>query len=147
MNPYDVLGVSPSASDEDVAKAYRRLAKKYHPDLHPGDSAAAEQMGRVNRAYDDIKAMRQRGAGPDMGGQGPAYEDPFGPFYTDRTYYWTYRPRRFPIGVFIGVLVVLFLVRLLVSLLFGGFGVPYQTVPGYGAVPYYYYSQASPYGD
>jgi molecular chaperone DnaJ len=45
MNPYDILGVSPNASDEDVAKAYKSLAKKYHPDLNPGDQAAAKRMG------------------------------------------------------------------------------------------------------
>lgn len=153
MNPYDVLGVSPSASDEEIARAYKRLAKKYHPDLHPGDDRAAEQMGRINRAYDDIKAMRQRGTGPDMDGQRPGsgygrtYGEPFDPFAAGRTYYYTYRPRRSPIGVLIGVLVVLFLVRLIVSMLFGGFGGYYYVSPGYGygVAPYYY--QVSPYGD
>lgn len=156
MNPYDVLGVLPSASDEEIARAYKRLAKKYHPDLHPNDQSAAEQMGRINRAYDDIKAARQRGTGPDMGGQtgqaghgyGPAYGNPFDPFNSGRTYYYTYRPRRSPIGVLIGVLVVLFLVRLIVSMLFGGFGSYYYVDPGggYGTAPYYYY-QVVPYGD
>ena len=156
MTPYDVLGVSPGASDEEIAKAYKRLAKKYHPDLHPGDERATEQMGRVNRAYDEIKAMRQRGAGPDMGGRRPdggygqAYADPFGPFSAGGSYYYySYKPpRRSPIGVFIGVMVVFFLVRLLVSMLFGGFGSYYYADPGYGygAAPYYYY-QVVPYGD
>ena len=60
MSPYDILGVAPDATDEQIAKAYKRLAKRYHPDLHPNDAAAAEQMGRVNQAYDQIKAMRDR---------------------------------------------------------------------------------------
>ena len=54
-NPYEVLGVSPGASDEEVTKAYRKLAKKYHPDLNPGDAAAAAKMSEINAAYDQIK--------------------------------------------------------------------------------------------
>ena len=54
-DPYKILGVSPDASDEEVTKAYRRLAKKYHPDLNPGDETAAEKMSEINAAYDMIK--------------------------------------------------------------------------------------------
>ena len=54
-DPYRVLGVSPDASDEEIKKAYRRLAKKYHPDLHPGDAEAAKKMQEVNAAYEQIK--------------------------------------------------------------------------------------------
>ena len=53
-DPYQILGVSPGASDEALKKAYRRLAKKYHPDLNPGDEEAARQMQRVNAAYEQI---------------------------------------------------------------------------------------------
>ena len=42
MNPYQILGISPSASDDEVKKAYRMLSKKYHPDANPGDQAAAD---------------------------------------------------------------------------------------------------------
>ena len=52
MDPYKVLGVAPGASEDEIKKAYRTLAKKYHPDLNPGDKAAAEKMNEINVAYD-----------------------------------------------------------------------------------------------
>ena len=54
-DPYKVLGVSPGASDEEIKRAYRRLAKKYHPDINPGDPVAAKKMQQVNAAYEQIK--------------------------------------------------------------------------------------------
>ena len=54
-DPYKVLGLDHNASDEDVKRAYRALAKKYHPDLNPGDQEAARKMQQVNEAYDQIK--------------------------------------------------------------------------------------------
>jgi len=54
-DPYRVLGLQPGASDEEVRRAYRQLAKKYHPDVNPGDAHAAEMMNRINAAYDQIK--------------------------------------------------------------------------------------------
>ena len=54
-DPYKVLGVSPNASDEEIKKAYRRLAKLYHPDRNPGDATAAKKMQEVNAAYEQIK--------------------------------------------------------------------------------------------
>lgn len=54
-DPYTVLGVSRDASEEDIKKAYRKLAKKYHPDLNPGDEEAAKKMKEINAAYDQIQ--------------------------------------------------------------------------------------------
>ena len=54
-DPYEVLGVDRNASDDEIKNAYRKLAKKYHPDLNPGDEVAAEKMNEVNAAYDAIR--------------------------------------------------------------------------------------------
>ncbi|MEG0035935.1 MAG: DnaJ domain-containing protein [Oscillospiraceae bacterium] len=54
-DPYKVLGVSPGASDDEIKKAYRSLAKRYHPDVNPGDKEAERRMNEINAAYDQIK--------------------------------------------------------------------------------------------
>ena len=55
-DPYQVLGVSRKASEQEVTEAYRRLAKKYHPDLHPNDPLAQKKMAELNVAYEAIKS-------------------------------------------------------------------------------------------
>ncbi len=86
-DPYKVLGVSPNASDEEIKSAYRKLAKKYHPDLHPGDEEAAKKMQQINAAYEAIKNPQK--AQPNPGSQGGSYGgygyDPFGGAW-QRTY-------------------------------------------------------------
>lgn len=81
-NPYKVLGLEPGASEEEVTKAYRTLAKKYHPDLNPGDTAAAEKMSEVNAAYDMIKngwtPESARSSGPSVSYGNPFTGSPFG---------------------------------------------------------------------
>ena len=82
-DPYQILGVSPDASDEEIKKAYRRLAKKYHPDLNPGDAEAAKKMQQINDAYERIKNPGQASSGNQgsygtYGGYG--HYGPFGGF-------------------------------------------------------------------
>lgn len=57
---YSILGVSRNASDDEIKKAYRKLAKKYHPDLNKGDKSAEEKLKNVNRAYEVLSDKQKR---------------------------------------------------------------------------------------
>ena len=73
-DPYKVLGISPGASDDEVKEAYRRLARKYHPDNYvnnPLSDLATEKMKEINEAYDEIQ--RQRKGGGSTGGYRQSY--------------------------------------------------------------------------
>ena len=75
-DPYSVLGVSPSASDDEVKRAYRDLARKYHPDNYhdnPLADLASEKMKEINEAYDAITKSREQG-GYSSGYGGSAYQ-------------------------------------------------------------------------
>ena len=76
-DPYAVLGVNASASDEEVKRAYRDLVKKYHPDNYannPLADLAEAKMKEVNEAYDSIVKMRTQGGYQSSGARGGGYQ-------------------------------------------------------------------------
>ena len=85
---YKILGVSKDVSDADLKKAYRKLAKENHPDLHPGDAVAEARFKDISEAFDVLSDSEQRreydavramggGARFTAGGQGAGFEDVF----------------------------------------------------------------------
>ncbi len=91
-DPYQVLGISRGASDEEIKKAYRSLSRKYHPDANvnnPNKAAAEERFKQVQQAYDQIMKEKQQGTGYDGAYGGNAYGDfgGFGSYYSGRNTY------------------------------------------------------------
>lgn len=78
-NYYEILGVDKKASADEIKAAYRKLAKQYHPDLHPGDKAAAEKFKEINEANETLSDPQKRSAydyeleHPGMGGFGGGF--------------------------------------------------------------------------
>src|SRR6266404_1528634 len=74
---YETLSVKRGASEDEIRKAYRKLARKYHPDLNPGDKSAEDRFKNVQEAYDVLSDSRKRqmydqvGFYSDNGFQGP----------------------------------------------------------------------------
>lgn len=85
---YEVLGIGKSASEDEIKKAYRSQAKKYHPDLHPGDKEAEAKFKEVNEAYEILSNPEKKsrydqfghaGVDPNFGAGG-GYGGGFGGF-------------------------------------------------------------------
>ena len=77
FDPYEVLGVTKDASQDDIKKAYRKLARKYHPDVNPGDETAEAKFKEISEAYDIVGDATKR-AEYDKLGQQAFYEQAFG---------------------------------------------------------------------
>ncbi len=84
-DPYDVLGVSRSASEDDIKKSYRRLAKKFHPDRNQDDPKAKESFSEINSAYEIIgeKAKRAQFDRGEIGADGKPRAQGFEGFGAD----------------------------------------------------------------
>jgi molecular chaperone DnaJ len=83
---YNILGVSKDASQDEIKSAYRTLAKKYHPDLHPNDESCAQKFKEINEAYEVLGDANKRANYDQFGSAGPnanfggfgSNENPFG---------------------------------------------------------------------
>ena len=73
QDPYRVLGVSPQASEDEIKSAYRKLAKKYHPDVNPDNPEAERRMREINDAYDRIKNKEKYAGNAAAGSTGGGY--------------------------------------------------------------------------
>ena len=95
QTPYEVLGVKRDASADEIRKAYRKLAKEFHPDLNPGKPAAEARFKAVTAAYDILsdtekRARYDRGEIDETGAERPRYS--YRP-HAESAHGWKYEPQ------------------------------------------------------
>ena len=81
---YKILGVSREASTDEIKKAFRKLARKYHPDVNPGDKKSEEKFKEINEAYEVLSDSEKRHKYDTLG---PNWQDQFGPSGATRRAY------------------------------------------------------------
>jgi curved DNA-binding protein CbpA len=158
-DPYKVLGLERGASEEEVKAAYRKLAKKYHPDLNPGNEEAARKMNEVNAAYDQIKNPPAQGAygstynggynagygnqnGSEQNQQNQYGYQAYGFHYDQDSPFTSYRTVHVRPGrIFLIMIIMYFLIRLIFGFIFSSV---YYEIPENGNG--YYYGYGYPYG-
>lgn len=86
---YKVLGIAKDASSDDIKKSFRKLARKYHPDVNPGDKKAEEKFKEINEAYEVLSDPDKRKKYDTLG---PNWQEQFGPQFNRRAYTNAYRP-------------------------------------------------------
>ncbi|HEX7736164.1 MAG TPA: J domain-containing protein [Ktedonobacteraceae bacterium] len=85
---YKVLGVAKEASTDEIKKAFRKLARKHHPDVNPGDKKAEEKFKEINEAYEVLSDPDKRKKYDTLG---PNWQEQFGPQFNRRPYANAYR--------------------------------------------------------
>lgn len=84
-DPYQILGLSKTATQDEIKKAYRKLAKSHHPDLNPGNKEAEKKFKEISHAFDQIGTAEARAKFD----RGETQENPFGERGSGRSYYHT----------------------------------------------------------